>query len=144
MDYNRLKNGIFKRARLLPDQQEKVFWVAIQNTEELQYICWSITTESSTLALHQDFPAEFQATTKQTQDKIQPATYLSNTLNTVFNTNKQLKWEARWCNGQCTDSGSRGSGSCPAGPMCFEVTGLTGHFDTKLFQYKSFRYKFIH
>ena len=52
-------------------------------------------TESSTLALHQDFPAEFQATTKQTQDKIQPATYLSNTLNTVFDTEKHLKWEVR-------------------------------------------------
>ena len=66
------------------------FWVGIQNTEELHYILWSITPESSTLALHQDFPAEFQATTKQTQDKIQPVTYLSNTLNTVFNTKKQL------------------------------------------------------
>ena len=73
-------------CKTLADQQEKFFLGG--NLEDLQYIYWSITTESSTLALHQDFPAEFQATMKQTQDKIQPATYLSNTLNTVFNTKK--------------------------------------------------------
>ena len=39
-------NGILKRARFLPDQEEKFFWVRIQNTEELHYIHWSITTDS--------------------------------------------------------------------------------------------------
>ena len=39
-------NGILKCARLLPDQEEKFFWVRIQNTEELQYIHRSITTDS--------------------------------------------------------------------------------------------------
>ena len=28
--------------------------------------------------------------------------------------------------------------------LCLQVTGLTGRFDTELFQYKLFRNKFIH
>ena len=126
-------------CKTLADQQEKFFLGG--NLEDLQYIYWSITTESSTLALHQDFPAEFQATMKQTQDKIQPATYLSNTLNTVFNTKKQLEWpEARWCKDQCADSGSRGSGSCSCVCRLLDLLVVsiqscfnTSCFDTSLF-----------